>query len=85
MGKKKAETVYLETRWGIHTFFMKFPIDVIVLDDNNQVVKVKKNLRPWRVFFWNPRYYKVVETSSKLSHLSASSGNLCLISFKSNS
>lgn len=62
MGKKKAETVYLETRWGIHTFFMKYPIDVFVLDDKDKVVKVKRNLKPWRVFFWNPRYYRVLET-----------------------
>lgn len=64
MGKDKPETVCLETRWGIHTFFMKYPIDVFVLDDKNKVVKVKRNLKPWRVFFWNPRYYKILEMES---------------------
>lgn len=70
MGKKKAETVYLETRWGIHTFFMKFPIDVMVLDNKNKVVKIKRELKPWRLFLWNPKYYKVVELpAGKISNL----------------
>lgn len=51
----------IKTRFGIHTFFMKFPIDVYVLDKNLKVVKVKKNLKPNRMFFWNPKYNMVVE------------------------
>jgi uncharacterized protein len=34
---------------SIHTFFMRFPIDVIFLDGNNGVVKIIKNLKPWRM------------------------------------
>lgn len=34
---------------GVHTFFMKFPIDVIYLDRNKRVVKVRPNLVPWRI------------------------------------
>ena len=34
---------------SIHTFFMKFPIDVAFLDKNNKVVKIVANIKPWRL------------------------------------
>lgn len=34
---------------SIHTFFMRFPIDVAFLDDQGVVVAVRSNLKPWRV------------------------------------
>ena len=33
----------------IHTFFMKFAIDVIFVDKNNKVVAIKENIKPWRI------------------------------------
>ncbi|HKG26077.1 MAG TPA: DUF192 domain-containing protein [Thermomicrobiales bacterium] len=38
---------------GIHTQFMRFPIDLIFLDKQNQVVKVRPSMRPWRFDFSN--------------------------------
>ncbi|MEA2528337.1 MAG: uncharacterized protein QOF73_5564 [Thermomicrobiales bacterium] len=38
---------------GIHTQFMRFPIDLIYLDKQNQVVKVRPSMRPWRFDFTN--------------------------------
>jgi len=61
IGKDKPQTLLIRTRFGIHTFGVKFPIDVLVLDDNFKVVGVKKNLLPNRFFFWNPLYDKVLE------------------------
>lgn len=61
IGKKVPQTLYFETRWGIHTFGVNFPIDVVVLDANNVIQKTKHNLRPNRIFLWNPKYYKVLE------------------------
>jgi hypothetical protein len=61
LGKKRTETVFFKTRFGIHTFGLKFPIDVVILDKNNRVVVVKENLQPWRVFVWNPRFNRVLE------------------------
>jgi hypothetical protein len=40
---------------------MKFPIDVLILDKNNKIVSIKKNLKPYRIFLWNPLYEKVIE------------------------
>ena len=52
---------------AIHTFFMSFPIDATFLDKNDQVVKVVRNIRPWRFFIWGGwRAKKVLETKSRL-------------------
>ena len=34
---------------GVHTFAMRFPIDVIYLDGDKTVVHLEENLKPWRV------------------------------------
>ena len=34
---------------SIHMFFMRFPIDVVFLDQSNNVVKVVPNIKPWRM------------------------------------
>jgi uncharacterized membrane protein (UPF0127 family) len=41
---------------GIHTFFMKFAIDVIYIDRKNRVRKVVQAIRPWRVSFCLPAH-----------------------------
>ncbi len=61
---KKAYPVLLKTRFGIHTFGMKFPIDVLALDNNLKVVKIVENLQPNRIFLWNPIYDIVIELPS---------------------
>jgi uncharacterized protein len=33
---------------GVHTWFMRFPVDVIYLDSENTVVHLEESLRPWR-------------------------------------
>jgi uncharacterized membrane protein (UPF0127 family) len=62
--KRNANGVVLNTRFGIHTFFMKQRIDVIILDKKREVVKVKMNLSPNSLFVWNPRYDTVIEFPS---------------------
>ena len=61
LGKEKPESLMIKTHFGIHTFGMKFPIDVLILDRNNTIVSIKKNLKPYRIFLWNPLYEKVIE------------------------
>lgn len=34
---------------SIHTFFMRFPIDVVYLDQNNEIKKIDRGVKPWRV------------------------------------
>jgi uncharacterized membrane protein (UPF0127 family) len=44
----QGEGVILRPAGSIHTFFMRFPIDVVFLNDEDVVVGVVHRLRPWR-------------------------------------
>lgn len=50
-----------KTRFGIHTFFLKNAIDIVVLDEDMKVRVMKQDLDPNKLFFWNPRYFWVLE------------------------
>ncbi|MCX5789871.1 MAG: DUF192 domain-containing protein [Elusimicrobia bacterium] len=45
----------------IHTFFMRFPIDVVFLDRRLKAVRVIENLKPWRVSPWVFAAHSVLE------------------------
>jgi uncharacterized protein len=52
LGKKTlppGEGVLLRPSNSVHTFFMRFPIDVVFLDRDLEVVAVAPAVRPWRV------------------------------------
>jgi hypothetical protein len=34
---------------SIHTFFMRFPIDVLYLDGDRQVMRLQRAMPPWRI------------------------------------
>lgn len=40
--------ILFEPAPSIHTFFMFFPIDVIFMDGSNKILKIHRNMRPWR-------------------------------------
>jgi uncharacterized membrane protein (UPF0127 family) len=42
------EGVLLRPAGSIHTFFMRFPIDVVFLDRDGRVLRVAESVRPWR-------------------------------------
>ncbi len=41
---------------GVHTFFMKFAIDVVYIDRNRKVRKAVRNLVPWRMSLCLPAH-----------------------------
>jgi uncharacterized membrane protein (UPF0127 family) len=45
---------------GVHTFFMKFTIDVFFVARDGTVRKISRGLRPWRVAL-SPRSFAVIE------------------------
>ncbi len=49
------------THFGIHTFFMTKSIDVLVIDNSGNVVKLKKHLKPFYFFLYHPKYSTVIE------------------------
>lgn len=61
LNKNNPRALVFRTRFGIHTFGLQQPIDVLVLDQNNKVVKIKQSLKPNKIFLWNPKYNIVVE------------------------
>jgi len=59
--KRNTPPMQFRTRFGIHTFFLSYPIDILVLDSELRVKVTKKNLLPFNFFFYNPTYYNVIE------------------------
>lgn len=43
------EGIYLVPCEGVHTFGMKFPIDVLFLDSEGTVLALQHRLKPWRL------------------------------------
>jgi uncharacterized membrane protein (UPF0127 family) len=48
-GLESGEGLLLRPAASIHTFFMRFPIDVVFLDRKGTVLKVRRHVRPWRL------------------------------------
>ena len=44
-----GEGLWIVPCHGVHTFAMRFPIDVIYLDGDKVVVHLEENLKPWRL------------------------------------
>ena len=40
--------IMFEPAHSIHTFFMHFPLDVVFMDSKYRVLKIYRNLTPWR-------------------------------------
>ena len=48
-GLAAGEGMLIRPAPSIHTFFMRFPIDVVFLSRDGDVRKVAHNVRPWRI------------------------------------
>ncbi len=46
---ERGEGLWIKPCEGIHTFFMKFPIDVVYIDRAKKVKKVVRAIPPWRL------------------------------------
>ncbi len=44
-----AKALVVKPTQSIHTCFMKFNIDVVFLNRENKIVKIIRNMKPWRV------------------------------------
>jgi uncharacterized membrane protein (UPF0127 family) len=43
-----GEGLLLRPASSVHTAFMRFPIDAVFLDRDGRVVKIARDLRPWK-------------------------------------
>jgi uncharacterized membrane protein (UPF0127 family) len=46
---------------SIHTFFMRIPIDIIILNKDKEIIYIKENLKPWRILLPKKRGYYTLE------------------------
>lgn len=46
-----GEGMLLRPAPSVHTFFMRFPIDIVFLDRDDAVVGIKHRVVPWRLAF----------------------------------
>jgi uncharacterized protein len=64
LGRKvlpKGEALWIKPCFSVHTFFMKFAIDVIFLNKKNQVIAAITNLTPNRLTRLYPQSFSVLE------------------------
>ena len=61
---------------GVHTFAMRFPLDLLYLDSRGCVVGVFENIRPWRVAPMRMKAASVLELpSGAIAHSATQSGD----------
>lgn len=60
-GLEEGEAMLFERARQVHTFGMRFPIDVVVCDRDWRVVHVERAMQPWRIGRWVRDGYYVVE------------------------
>ncbi len=59
---------------SIHTMWMRFPIDVVMLDERGNVLLVHRSLKPWKVLSAPPGTFAVLELPAESA--SAEPGNV---------
>ena len=60
-----GQGLWITPSHGVHTFAMRFPIDVIYLDGDKNVIHVERSLKPWRVAPVQLRAASVLELPSE--------------------
>ncbi len=60
--EKKPIGYYFYKCHSIHTFFMRFSLDIVLLDKENNIIDIVRNKKPWRIFFF--RCYSILEVPS---------------------
>lgn len=48
-----AEGLWLDPAPSIHTFFMRYSLDIVFVNKKKQVIKIIRDMKPWRM----TRYY----------------------------
>lgn len=59
-----SEGLIIKPCCSIHTFFMRFAIDVIFVNKKNEIVAMHENVKPWRILPIHPTSHYVIELAS---------------------
>lgn len=60
IGEKKKKAIYFQTRWGIHSFGVRYDLTIFVCNDNLVVKKISR-LKRNKILVWNPKYQHIFE------------------------
>jgi uncharacterized membrane protein (UPF0127 family) len=58
---RRGQGLWITPSHGVHTFAMRFPIDVIYLDHDRKVIHIEEDLKPWRMAAVRARAASVLE------------------------
>jgi uncharacterized protein len=62
---RSGEGLWIVPSHGVHTFAMRFPIDVVYLDRSGLVIYLEKQLKPWRLAPVRRKAVSVLELPGK--------------------
>ena len=80
-GLPEGEALVIKPCTSIHTCFMRFPIDVIFLDDGGKVLRAISAMPPWRLTRLYPRAACVAELpAGTLARTRTAEGDRVLLS-----
>ena len=70
MGKRYIQTgLFFPKTRSIHTFFMKKNIDIIMLDKNNKIIYLEKNVSKNRIIIKKKAYHTIELPSNTINNL----------------
>lgn len=73
----ESEGLIIKPCCSIHTFFMRFNIDVLFVNKQNQIVALYENVKPYRILPIHLNSYYVIELASgSISSKNIEKGNL---------
>jgi uncharacterized membrane protein (UPF0127 family) len=67
LGRSRLEGnsgLWIQGSGSIHTFFMRFAIDLVFLDENLVVTKIVEKVQPWRMVWRGWKSASVIELQS---------------------
>jgi uncharacterized membrane protein (UPF0127 family) len=56
-----GQGLWINPSHGVHTFAMRFPIDVVYLDRDRKVIHLEEDLKPWRMAAIRAKATSVIE------------------------
>lgn len=79
---KIGQGFLIENCSSIHTFWLRFPIDVLFLDKNNKILHVITNLKPFRITPFIKGSVKVLEIKAgEIKRLGLKPGNFLNVDY----
>lgn len=60
----EGEALFIRPCSSVHMFFMRFPLDIVFVDREGAVVKVVRDLRPWRMALGGKGAHSALELAS---------------------